>query len=422
MHVSPFLKLEFTLLNFQRVLKDSIFLLKAFIVLNYNCFLDSEMSKQKHSMQPKPSHDESVRQDFVTDLRAYLTDEIYSLITPYYEKKIEPDFIQANERKPEDKSEVKSLMLNDRGYQSWSLLQRLSQQMMFTSVIDTVERNLDTMIDDLDNHQSIGSLDIDESLDIPRYLTAYDIHQQPGGYHSENIEKDISAGAVYDISLPIYSRNAMGEENDLLAQAIIRYIDDHLKTFQPQEIMDMGCGIGNSTLPFSKKYPDSKVIGVDVALPCLRYAHARANALGVEAHFSQQNVEKTSYDPESFDLVTSTLLLHETSHDAVPKIIQECFRLLKPGGWMIHLDVYPFHKKEDDPLYDFLKDWEVINNNENFSGALRNMNMRKIIEDAGFSSETVEFTSAEAAAKYSKGYTGDFYLKLPVYLAQKPNN
>ena len=403
------------------MLKDSIFLLKAFIVLNYNCFLDSEMSKQKHSMQPKPSHDESVRQDFVTDLRAYLTDEIYSLITPYYEKKIEPDFIQANERKPEDKSEVKSLMLNDRGYQSWSLLQRLSQQMMFTSVIDTVERNLDSMIDDLDNHQSIGSLDIDESLDIPRYLTAYDIHQQPGGYHSENIEKDISAGAVYDISLPIYSRNAMGEENDLLAQAIIRYIDDHLKTFQPQEIMDMGCGIGNSTLPFSKKYPDSKVIGVDVALPCLRYAHARANALGVEAHFSQQNVEKTSYDPESFDLVTSTLLLHETSHDAVPKIIQECFRLLKPGGWMIHLDVYPFHKKEDDPLYDFLKDWEVINNNENFSGALRNMNMRKIIEDAGFSSETVEFTSAEAAAKYSKGYTGDFYLKLPVYLAQKPS-
>ena len=404
------------------MLKDSIFLLKAFIVLNYNCFLDSEMSKQKHSMQPKPSHDESVRQDFVTDLRAYLTDEIYSLITPHYKMKIEPDFIQANERKPEDKSEVKSLMLNDRGYQSWSLLQRLSQQMMFTSVIDTVERNLDTMIDDLDNHQSIGSLDIDESLDIPRYLTAYDIHQQPGGYHSENIEKDISAGAVYDISLPIYSRNAMGEENDLLAQAIIRYIDDHLKTFQPQEIMDMGCGIGNSTLPFSKKYPDSKVIGVDVALPCLRYAHARANALGVEAHFSQQNVEKTSYDPESFDLVTSTLLLHETSHDAVPKIIQECFRLLKPGGWMIHLDVYPFHKKEDDPLYDFLKDWEVINNNENFSGALRNMNMRKIIEDAGFSSETVEFTSAEAAAKYSKGYTGDFYLKLPVYLAQKPNN
>jgi SAM-dependent methyltransferase len=378
------------------------------------------MSKKKHTMQPQPSHDESVRQDFVTDLRAYITDEIYSLITPHYEKNIEPEFFRSNDRKPEDKSEVKTLMLNDRGYQSWSLLQRLSQQMMFTSVIDTVERNLDSMINDLDKHQAIGSLDIDESLEIPKYLTAYDIHQQPGGYHSEIIEKDISAGAVYDISLPIYSRNAMGEENDLLAQAIICYIDEHLKNFQPNEILDLGCGIGNSTLPFSKKYPNAKVVGVDVALPCLRYAHARANALGVEAHFSHQNVEKTSYESESFELVTSTLLLHETSHDAVPKIINECFRLLKPGGWMIHLDVYPFHKKEDAPLYDFLKDWEVINNNENFSGALRNMNMKKIIQDSGFSDETIRFTSAEAAAKYSKGYTGDFYLKLPVYLAQKP--
>ena len=378
------------------------------------------MSKKKHTMQPQPSHDESVRQDFVTDLRAYITDEIYSLITPHYEKNIEPEFFRSNDRKPEDKSEVKTLMLNDRGYQSWSLLQRLSQQMMFTSVIDTVERNLESMINDLDKHQAIGSLEIDESLEIPKYLTAYDIHQQPGGYHSEIIEKDISAGAVYDISLPIYSRNAMGEENDLLAQAIICYIDEHLKNFQPNEILDLGCGIGNSTLPFSKKYPNAKVVGVDVALPCLRYAHARANALGVEAHFSHQNVEKTSYESESFELVTSTLLLHETSHDAVPKIINECFRLLKPGGWMIHLDVYPFHKKEDAPLYDFLKDWEVINNNENFSGALRNMNMKKIFQDSGFSNETIRFTSAEAAAKYSKGYTGDFYLKLPVYLAQKP--
>ena len=193
------------------------------------------MTKQKHTMQPRPSHDESVRQDFVTDMRAFLTDEIYSLITPHYEKNIEPEFFRSNDRKPKDKSEVKKLMLNDRGYQSWSLLQRLSQQMMFTSVIDTVERNLDTMIDDLNNHQAIGSLEIDDSLEIPKYLTAYDIHQQPGGYHTESIKNDISAGAVYDFSLPIYSRNGMGEENDLLAQAIIRYIDEHLDTVKPKE-------------------------------------------------------------------------------------------------------------------------------------------------------------------------------------------
>ena len=88
---------------------------------------------------------------------------------------------------------------------------------------------------------------------------------------------------------------------------------------------------------------------------------------------------------------------------------------------MMHLDVYPFHRQAIEPLYDFLKDWEIINNNENFSGALRNMNLQQIFEDAGFSKDTIEFTSAEADGQHNKGYTGDFYLKLPIYVAQKPN-
>ena len=378
-------------------------------------------SKQKHSMQPQPNHDESVRQDFVTDLRAFLTDEIYPKITPYYEKNVEPEFIKERNRKPKDKSEVRDLMLKDKSYQSWSLLQRLSQQMMFTAVIDTVERTLDDLIERSKQHNSLGTLELDNDVEIPKYLTAYDIHQQPGGYHAENIEDDIAPGVVYDISLPIYSGNSMGDENDLLSQAIIGYMQNYIKLPEPERILDIGCAIGNSTLPFAKIFPNTEIHGIDVASPCLRYAHARANALGVTAHFSQQNAEQTNFENETFDLITSCLLLHETSHGAIPKIINETYRLLKPGGWMMHLDVYPFHREAIEPLYDFLKDWEIINNNENFSGALRNMNLQQIFEDAGFSKDTIEFTSAEADGQHNKGYTGDFYLKLPIYVAQKPN-
>ena len=378
-------------------------------------------SKQKHSMQPQPNHDESVRQDFVTDLRAFLTDDIYPKITPYYEKNVEPEFIKERNRKPKDKSEVRDLMLKDKSYQSWSLLQRLSQQMMFTAVIDTVERTLDDLIERSKQHNSLGTLELDNDVEIPKYLTAYDIHQQPGGYHAENIEDDIAPGVVYDISLPIYSGNSMGDENDLLSQAIIGYMQNYIKLPEPERILDIGCAIGNSTLPFAKIFPNTEIHGIDVASPCLRYAHARANALGVTAHFSQQNAEQTNFENETFDLITSCLLLHETSHGAIPKIINETYRLLKPSGWMMHLDVYPFHRQAIEPLYDFLKDWEIINNNENFSGALRNMNLQQIFEDAGFSKDTIEFTSTEADGQHNKGYTGDFYLKLPIYVAQKPN-
>jgi ubiquinone/menaquinone biosynthesis C-methylase UbiE len=312
-------------------------------------------------------------------------------------------------------------MLKDKSYQSWSLLQRLSQQMMFTAVIDTVERTLDDLIERSKQHNSLGTLELDNEVEIPKYLTAYDIHQQPGGYHTEKIEDDIAPGVVYDISLPIYSRNSMGDENDLLSQAIIGHMQKYIKLPEPERMLDIGCAIGNSTLPFAKIFPNAEIHGIDVASPCLRYAHARANALGVTVHFSQQNAEQTNFENETFDLITSCLLLHETSHDAIPKIINEAYRLLKPGGWMMHLDVYPFHREAIEPLYDFLKDWEIINNNENFSGALRNMNLQQIFEDAGFIKDTIEFTSAEADGQHTKGYTGDFYLKLPIYLAQKPN-
>ena len=85
---------------------------------------------------------------------------------------------------------------------------------------------------------------------------------------------------------------------------------------------------------------------------------------------------------------------------------------------MLHLDVYPFQRNIVEPLYDFLKDWEVTNNNEDFSGVLREMDLQGIFEDAGFTKDTIQFTSAEANSDADNGYTGDFYLKLPVYVAQ----
>ena len=370
-------------------------------------------------MQPKPSQDEAARQDFVFDLREYLTNKVYSRITPYYHTRVEPGFEKRHGRKPTDKKEVRDVMLADQGYQSWSLLQRLSQQMMFTSVIDTVERTLPDLVKQSKKDLNLGSLRLDETVEIPKYLTAYDIHQQPGGYHSEHTEDDLAAGAIYDVSLPIYSRDAMGYENDILAQAIVNYVNKYITDLRPKKILDLGCAIGNSTLPLARIFPEAEVYGIDVAAPCLRYAHARANALGVNAHFSQQNAEKTNFQDHSFDLIVSCLLLHETSHSAVPNIIRECSRILRPGGWMVHLDVYQFNQETLTPLEDFLRDWEVFNNNENFSGALRAMDLQGIFERAGFAEDTIRFTTAQADVEHTEGYEGDYYLNLPVYVAQK---
>lgn len=65
----------------------------------------------------------------------------------------------------------------------------------------------------------------------------------------------------------------------------------------------------------------------------------RAAGLGVDVHFAQMNAEHTPFPNGHFDLVVSHILLHETSGRTLPSIFDECFRLLAPGGWMIHADV-----------------------------------------------------------------------------------
>jgi SAM-dependent methyltransferase len=97
----------------------------------------------------------------------------------------------------------------------------------------------------------------------------------------------------------------------------------------------MGCAIGNSTLEWKRAYPKAEVHGIDVGSGLLRYARARAALLGMPLHFSQQNAERTRFDDDSFDLVFTSAVLHETSARALPRILAECFRVLRPGGVLV---------------------------------------------------------------------------------------
>jgi ubiquinone/menaquinone biosynthesis C-methylase UbiE len=152
----------------------------------------------------------------------------------------------------------------------------------------------------------------------------------------------------------------------------------------------MGCGIGNSTLPWARAFPDARVEGIDVAAPQLRYAHARAEALGVPAHFSQRNAEATGFAAGSFDLVVSHIMLHETSRSALPAILRECRRLLAPGGLMLHLEI----PRGRDPYEKFMFNWEAWNNNETFAVFLTDLDLAALAVECGFeasSTRCVEF-------------------------------
>ncbi|MFO1426800.1 MAG: class I SAM-dependent methyltransferase [Steroidobacteraceae bacterium] len=120
----------------------------------------------------------------------------------------------------------------------------------------------------------------------------------------------------------------------------------------------------------------------------MRYAHARASALGHAVHFRQADAEHTPYGDGQFDLVVSHILLHEVSATALQAIFTECHRLLAPGGVMLHIDV-PVRNRDLDAFDQFLADWETWNNNEPFWRGLHALDLAAAAQRAGFPRENL---------------------------------
>ncbi len=356
------------------------------------------MANKPHEMLPKTNHDEQSMQDYLRCWRRHLAQKVLPGAKVIYDKRVRPKFVATEQRDLASLKDVRRAMTQDGYYQFWSAMQRRSQEMMWESVIDPTERQLPELVESFRDAKSdprfAGSLRLNPSLEIPKYHTAVDIHIQPGAYHSESVEDDVAAGVLYEAGLPIYIDGTMGPHSDGLGENLVRYFQQSHGQQTPKTILDMGCAVGNSTLPWKKAFPDAEVHGIDVAAPCLRYAHARARDLDQAIHFSQQNAERTDFDDESFDLVVSHLVLHETSKPAMTNILKECLRLLRPGGLMLHLDI-----SRGTDLYDqFIFQWETYNNNETFSAFLTGADLPAIGEKAGFEGKKVSAESAPALA------------------------
>ena len=366
----------------------------------------------QHAVLPVATHDEFARQNFVQSLKVHLATKVSPGNKTVYERRAAPRFEREHQRLPQDRHEVRSVMKNEPYYQMWSTLLRTSQEMMWDSVNVSVERQLPQLCERAaPNGSTLGSLTLDPDLTIPAYHTAVDIHCQPGGYHTELGPHDVAAGATYDRGVYIYAMSRLGPLNDEMGQSVVLHLKDQHADFRPRRILDMGCTVGHSTLPYVDAYPDAEIFAIDVGAPVLRYAHARAESLGKRVHFSQQNAEHTNFEAGSFDLIVSHILLHETSSKAMRNIMQEGHRLLKPGGMMLHQEVPQY---EGMPAYDtFMLDWDTYNNNEPFWGTIHSMDLQKLAEESGFATDNVMqlmIPSAleRATARTKKFQGGDF--------------
>lgn len=337
-----------------------------------------------HSMLPTPTHDEAARENYSVTFRNLVMNAIPEGERLAYEHRAVPAFVKEHGRRPKTRQEARKIMERDSYGQMSSALRRISQEVLWDTVSDSIERDLPELVErarDTRRRRTRGSLELNPGIEIPRYIGAVDIHAMPGNYDEERTQDDVFAGALYDRGVFLRYGGARGPYNERIGTQIAEWLRANHPNLKPRRILEIGCAVGGTAVGLAAAMPEAEVYAIELGAPMLRYAHARAESIGVPVHFAQRNGEHTGWPDAHFDVIYSFALMHETSTTACRNILKESHRLLAPGGVMIHLDLPAW--KHLDPLDAARMDWDTHYNAEPFMGKLGDLDDSVMLK-AGF--------------------------------------
>ena len=335
-------------------------------------------SKLGHALDLVKTQDQIYKEKFVSSLRAYVLNDLASDMRQDFEKNIacEKDFA--------DGFEVHKAMKEREIFSRYSSIRCAAQEMVWGSVIDEINDNIEYLEAQVKSYsnQAEGSLVLDPDFEFPKYYSSLDVHLMPGNYEGRVMGTNSLAGAVYDNGFNVFAFGAMGRQFNDIGMSMANCVRLKFPDLLPEVIVDVGCTIGHNTLPWKETFPSAEVYGLDLAGPCLQYAHARAGAMNIKAHFRQASAQELPFEDESVDIVFSSMFLHEMPVKEIRKFMDEAFRVLKKGGVMLHMELPP--NDSLSPYDAFYLDWDSYYNNEPFYKTFRDLGYRDLCSTAGF--------------------------------------
>lgn len=339
------------------------------------------MLEAAHGMMIPARSEDGTREVYWGELQTFLEAQVRPAFRRHYEDIVLPELSGVLGRAP-DRREIATAMLDYDANRAWYIARTEAQRQAFDASRAIVDGQIEALTS---RAAALGNgparLELDPELPFPEYVQP-EPHNMAGGYDDVGQCHPLAAGATYDRALAVHRVAAMGPLVDDVGHSIAARLIEAFPDFTPERILEMGCTVGHTLLPFKQAYPQAEVIGIDVAGACLAFGAARASALGMPVTFSQRNAERTGYEAGSFDLVFSRILLHETCEEATRAIFAECHRLLRPGGIMFHSDAPQFD--ELDPYTQSLRDWDIRCNAEPFMDGYYAMDLEDEFAHAGF--------------------------------------
>jgi len=174
-----------------------------------------------------------------------------------------------------------------------------------------------------------------------------------------------------------------------------------------KDLLDVGCGIGSTSIYLARKYPGSHFSGITISPVEVKLANEIINKQNLSnAKFILGNFLGTEFPEGSFD---SVFALESINHSTNKKyLIREMSRILKPGGKLVVVDWF----RTDVPAHSFMQEiydaWSA--GQANITLESRN-NFISYLHDEGFKDVQVR----DLFANVKRGLFVTFFLWLPIF-------
>ncbi len=124
------------------------------------------------------------------------------------------------------------------------------------------------------------------------------------------------------------------DQDHIITRGMGGSLPEHSDLSGINRVLDLGCGPGGWVMELALEYPNIQVVGVDVSQRMIEYAQAQARVQKLSnTHFQVMNaLEPFTFPDASFDLVNVRGIVLWMPPDGWPAFMQECRRVLRPGG------------------------------------------------------------------------------------------
>ena len=127
-------------------------------------------------------------------------------------------------------------------------------------------------------------------------------------------------------------------------------------SFDPKNILDLGCGNGNTTAEIIERFPNAEYELVDASQKMIDLCEYRFRDYKVR--YLTSYFEDFTFTEDRYDMATAGFSLHHCDSEEKKTLFQSIRKSLKPGGIFAMSDLMISKKSDQHP--QLLEDWKTF--------------------------------------------------------------